>query len=236
MRTTRKLPLLAILALAATAPSALAEHEPELHNQTPRVTAAQEVHAAADPACPAVVPTPPAAVSPTVTGGGCRLHLASVGAVSLTAHLSAGGTEALISDCTVEFDLRLDAAAEGWLAHAEFTGAPGVCTKRSCGAAAGSEGRAYNFHIQEVEPPARTEQAIVLFCTENLDGTQPSHCEFPFPMTQPSMHRYRFTATDAPGHGGVFPHCELSGTFDTEAGGGTSGEAQLYQNVEIRHT
>ena len=241
MRIARKLTLLAMLALAATAlaaPSAFGqETEPELHNQAPRLIAAQEVHAAADVACPAVVPTPPVAVSPTVTSGGCRVHVNSVGGVPLFAHLSAGGTEVQISNCAVEFDIRIDAAAEGWIAHQEFTGGA-ECTKRACGQVTPptSEGRAYSFHMAEVEPPARTENAVVLFCTENLDGSQASHCEVTFPLSQPTTHRYRFSGTDISGHGTFFPHCELTGTFDVEAALGTSGEGQAEQNIEIRHT
>ena len=241
MCIARKLTLLAMLALAATAvaaPSAFAQVEPELHNQAPRLIAAQEVHAAADVACPAVVPTPPVAVSPTVTSGGCRVHVASVGTVPLSAHLSAGGTEVVVSSCTVEFDIRIDAAAEGWITHQEFTGDASVCIRQACGQPTPptGEGRAYSFHMEEVEPPARTERAQVLFCTEPIGQTAPSHCEITVPLSQPTTHRYRFVAADASGHGAAFPHCELTGTFDVEAVLGTSGEAQAEQNIEIRHT
>jgi hypothetical protein len=239
MRIARKLALLAVPALAVTAlaaPSAFAQVEPELHNQAPRLIAQQEVHNAADVNCPAVVPTPPVAVSPTTTSGGCRFHVISAGTMALSAHLTAGGTEVVASECDIEFDVRLDVAAEGWVHHTEFLNIPGVCTKRACGTIPPNEGRAYSLHIQEVEPPARTEQFIFLLCTENLDGSQPAHCEITIPVTQASPHRYRLAAADVPGHGTTFPHCEFSGTLDAEAAGGTSGEAQLYQNVEIRHS
>ena len=240
MRIARKLTLLAMLALAAialAAPSAFAQVEPELHNQAPRLIAAQEVHAAADVACPAVSPTPPVAVSPLVTSGGCRVHYASVGTVPLTAHLSAGGTEVQLSNCNVEFDIRIDAAAEGWVTHQEFTGGAD-CTRQACGQPTPptGEGRAYSFHMEEVEPPARTEQVQVLFCVEPIGQTAPSHCEVTLPMAQPTTHRYRFTAADTSGHGAAFPHCELTGVFEPEAALGTTGEAQAEQNIEIRHT
>ena len=241
MRFARKLTLLAMVAMAATAltaPSGFAqETEPELHNQAPRLIAAQEVHAAADAACPAVVPTPPVAVSPTVTSGGCRVHVASVGVVPLTAHLSAGGTEVVVSDCTIEFDLRIDAAAEGWMSHQEYTGGAG-CTRQACGQPTPptGEGRAWSFHMAEVEPPARTERFTFLFCTEPIGQSSPSHCEITFAVNQPSTHRYRFVAADASGHGTFFPHCEYSATFEVEAALGTTGEAQAEQNIEIRHT
>lgn len=241
MHTSRKLMLLAVVTaieMALAVPFALGQvAEPELHNQAPRLIAAQEVHAAADVACPAVVPTPPVAVSPTVTSGGCRVHVASVGTVPLSAHLSAGGTEVVVLICSWEFDIRIDAAAEGWITHQEFTGGA-ECTKRACGQLAPptSEGRAYSFHMGEVEPPARTEIVQMIFCTENLDGSQLTHCEVTFPVSQPSIHRYRFAGTDVSGHGAFFPHCEYTGTFDVEGALGTSGEGQAEQNIEIRHT
>jgi hypothetical protein len=239
MRTARKLTLLAMLAIAATAlaaPSAFAQTEPELHNQAPRIIAQQELHNANDVNCPVVSNTPPPAVSPNPVSGGCRLHFNSIGTVPLSAHLSAGGPEVAISDCTVEFDIRIDAAGEGWISHQEFTGPNPPCTRQACGQAnpPTGEGRAYSFHMNEVEPPARTEFAEVLFCVEPIGQTAPSHCEVRVPMTQPTSHRYHFVAQDTPGHG-AFPHCELTGTFEVEAAGGLSGENQVYQNVEIRH-
>lgn len=240
MLIARRLTLLAMLAIAATAlavPPTSAQTEPELHNQAPRLIAAQEVHGAADVACPAVVPTPPVAVSPTTTSGGCRLHVASTGTAVFSAHLSAGGTEVVVgfTHCTWEFDVRIDAATEGWITHQELTGGA-ACSKRACGTVAPSEGRAYAFHLQEVEPPARTESAVILLCTENLDGTSPGHCEVTLPLSQPTVHRYRFLASDTSGHGAAFPHCEFTGTFDVEAALGVTGEAQTEQNIEIRHT
>jgi hypothetical protein len=171
-----------------------------------------------------------------LAAGGCRLHMASAGLVSLTVHLAAGGVETMVSSCNVEFDVRIDAAAEGWISHHEFTG-DAACTRLACGQAnPSSEGRAWTFHMAEVEPPARTEQATILFCHQLLDGQSPTHCEVRIPLTQTSMHRYRLTASDASGHGAAFPHCELTGTFDVEAAGALSGEALVYQSVEIRHS
>ena len=230
--------LLVMLALPTVlaAPSAFAQFEPELHNQAPRLIAAQEVHAANDASCPAVVPTPPIAVSPTVTSGGCRVHVASVGAVSTTFHLSAGGTEVLVGACSFEFDIRIDAAAEGWVTHQELTG--DGCIDQACGqpSAPSGEGRAYSFHVSEAEPPARTEQVVLLLCVEEVGTTSPFHCEYTFPLSQPTTHRYRFATSDTSGHGTAFPHCELTGTFDVEAGLGTSGEGSAEQRIEIRHT
>lgn len=241
MRIARKLTLLAMLAIAATSltmPSAFAqETEPELHNQTPRLIAAQEIHSATDITCTPVFPAPPTAVSPLVTQDGCRLHVASSAPVTQTIHLAAGGVETVVSNCTIEFDMRVDPVGEGWIAHHEFTGPAGVCTRQPCGQTApGGEGRAWSYHLSEVEPPTSTEHAVVLFCTEPIGDTAPSHCELTLPLTQPAPHRYRLAAPGTSGHGNFFPHCELTGTFNTEAAGPLSGEGLVYQNVEIRHS
>jgi hypothetical protein len=243
MRIARKLTLLAMLAIAATAlaaPSAFAQTEPELHNQAPRLLAAQEVHAANDVACPAVTPSPPPNPGPLVTVGGCRLHYLAT-TVVLSAHLSAGGTEVVVSTCDVEFDVRLDGAAEGYIAHQEFTqGATGTCTRRACGQVTPptSEGRAYTVYGQETEVAGQgpREELVALFCTEDLANPVASHCEVTVPFAQTATHRYQFTASDVSGHGAVFPHCELTGTFNQEATLQTTGEAQAEQNIEIRHT
>ncbi|HYI99553.1 MAG TPA: hypothetical protein VEX36_07760 [Thermoleophilaceae bacterium] len=241
MRIARKLTLLAMLAIAATAlaaPSAFAQTEPELHNQTPRLLAAQEVHAGADIACPAVTPTPPPNPGPLVTAGGCRQHYSALNVV-LSAHLSAGGTEVVVSTCNVEFDIRIDAAAEGYIAHQEFTqGTEGTCTRRACGQVTPptSEGRAYTIYGQETEVAGQgpREAMVALFCTEDLVNPVASHCEVTVPFTQTATHRYQFLANDVSGHGTAFPHCELTGTFSQETLG-TTGEGQTEQNVEIRH-
>jgi len=243
MRIARKLPLLAMLAITATAlaaPSAFAQTEPELHNQTPRLIVAQEVHAANDVACPAVTPTPPPNPGPLVTAGGCRGHYSAPN-VALSAHLSAGGTEVVVSTCNIEADKRLDSAREGYIAHQEFTqGTVGTCTRRACGQVTPptSEGRAYTIYGQETEVAGQgpRENAVILFCTEALDGTGAAHCEITVPVTQTATHRYQLTANDVSGHGTVFPHCELSGTFSEEATLGTTGEGQLEQRGELRHT
>jgi hypothetical protein len=243
MRLALKPPLLVTLAIAASAlaaPVAFAQVEPELHNQTPRVLVAQEVHAANDIACPAVAPSPPPAVAPTVTSGGCRLHI-SASNLAWSVHLSAGGTEVPISTCDFEFDARLDAAGEGWISHQEMTqSAGGTCTRRACGQITPptSEGRAWTIYLQETEVAGQgpRETMVLLLCTEALDGTGASHCEFTIPVSQTATHRYQLTAADVSGHGSAFPHCEWNATFNQEAVLGTTGEGQLEQNVEIRHT
>lgn len=240
MRATRKCTALAMLAFAAmglATPAASAQTEPLTHNQTPRLIVQQEVHAGTDVACPVVQPTPAPSPGPLTTSGGCRLHVAGSNA-TLTEHISAGGMEVVVSNCTVEFDTRLDAAGEGYIAHQEFTGSTTTCTKKPCGQATppSSEGRAFSVYLQEAEP-APTERIVILFCLENRDGSgAASHCEVTLTVSQPTRHRYRFTAVDASGHGAVFPHCEWNATLDTEAALQTTCEEQTEQAVEIRHT
>lgn len=245
--TARKLtPLVAPAAIVAAvtvsvAPMAFAQpQEQALHNQTPRLLATQEVHAVNDVACPVVTPTPPPLPSPLVTAGGCRLHFSGPN-VSLSAHLSAGGAEVLVSTCDIEFDLRLDAAGEGWISHQELTqGTVGSCTRRARGQVTPptSEGRAWQIYLQEIEVAGvgPRENALIIFCTKTLDGTNLVHCPTIIPFSQPVQHRYRITAADVSSLGSFFPNCEHTGTFDSEAMLGTTGEGQLEQNVEVRHT
>lgn len=171
------------------------------------------------------------------------MHLSATD-VELWAHLSAGGPEALISACDVEFDMRIDAAGEGYMSHQELTppsDGGGTCTRRACGQITPptSEGRAWPFFTREAEP-APTERLTFLFCTEPLEGSGPSHCEFTLPVSEPTPHAYRLTAADASGHGAAFPHCELGSVatpavFDTEAALQITGEGQAEQRLEIRH-
>lgn len=240
MRLARKLTLLALLAIggaALAAPPALAQVEPELHNQTPRLIVQQEVHGAADVNCPPVTPSPPPDPSPNTTGGGCRQHY-SASNVDLVGHLSAGGTEVLASTCNFEFDLRLDAAGEGWINHQEMTpGTTGQCTRAPCGIVNG-EGRAWTTYLQETEVAGQgpRESVVMLTCTAPIaDPTQIAHCEVTIPISQASTHRYRWTAADVSGHGAAFPHCEWTGTFDQEAALGATCEEQMEQNIEVRH-
>jgi hypothetical protein len=248
MRIARKLMLLAMLAIAATAvaaPSAFAQAstEPELHNQTPRLIVQQEVHAGgADVNCPLVTPSPPVsppALPPTTAGGGCRAHVTSGAQTIVLSNHDAAGAEAVVSVCGVEFDIRVDVAGEGYITHQEFTGAAGTCNVRPCGQTApGGEGRIWSFWMQENEiagNPVR-ERGTALFCVVSILGGPDSHCEVSLPMSQPTTHRYRFTAVNVGGHAPAgTTRCELDGTLDVEATPGTSGEALAEQNIEIRH-
>jgi len=233
--------LLAFTVAAVAAPFAPAQvGEPMLHNQAPRLVVAQEAHAANDVACPAVTPSPPPNPGPTITVGGCRSHYSAANVVQAS-HLTAGGTEVVVSACDWEFDLRLDSAAEGYIAHQELTqGTQGTCTRKACGQVTPptSEGRAWTLYLQETEVAGQgpREGVRINLCTEPIDPGTGSHCVFNMPVSQTSTHRYGWTATDVPGEGTFFPHCELTGTFDQEAALGTTGEGQLEQNIEIRHT
>lgn len=237
MRHARKLVLFAMLAIAATAqivPSAFAQTEPELHNQAPRILAAQEVHGANDVACPAVTPSPPPNPGPNATTGGCVQHYSAQN-VLWTGH-PAGGAEVLHSTCDVEFDVRLDAAGEGYATHPEITqGSAGTCDRAPCVGANG-EGRAWTIHMQETEVAGQgaREEMVLLTCTFNVSTPEtPFHCEFTIPISQTAPHRYRWAAIDVAGHGSP---CGWTGTFDQEAALGGTCEQQADQNVEIRHT
>jgi hypothetical protein len=244
MRIARKLALLAMLAVAATAlgpPSAPAQTEPLIHDQVPQLIVQTEVHGATDANCPLVTPSPAPNPGPLVTAGGCRSHLIGNN-IELYAHLPSGGTHVLISKCNYESDIRVDAAGEGFLSHQELT-APsggGSCTRRPCGQTVpGGEGRAYSFYMHELEP-APTEKITVLFCNEALDGSTFAHCEVTFPFGDAASHAYRFSAIDVSGHGGDFPHCEYGSAlnpanFDTESFLQSTGEGQTETRLEIRH-
>jgi hypothetical protein len=247
MRIARKLTLLAMLALAATAlaaPSAFAQSEPLVHNQNPQIIVQGEVHGNTDTNCTAVLPSPAPNPSPPSASGGCVTH-ASATSVQLWAHLSAGGTEVLVSNCDVEFELRVDSAGEGYVTHQEFTaptqGGGSSCQRRACGQVTPptSEGRAWSFYMRESEP-APTERATLLFCTEPLGGGAASHCELTVPISEPTAHNYEFVVNDVSGHGTIFPHCEVASaaqptTFRTEAALGVTGEGATEQRLEVRH-
>lgn len=210
MRFMRKSTLPVMLALTATgiaAPPVFAQTEPLAHNQAPRLIVQQEVHAGADVNCPVVTPTPAPNPGPLTTSGGCRLHVAGSN-VSLSEHLTAGGTEVQTSNCTVELDVRLDAAGEGYATHQEFTGDTSTCTKKPCGQTTPPTGevRAFSLYLQEAEP-APTERLVILLCLENRNGSGgASHCEITQSVSQPTRHRYQFAAVDASGHGAAFRH------------------------------
>lgn len=240
MCIARKLTLLAMLVVLAALPlvaqSALAQTEPLAHNQSPRLAVRQEIHAATDAVCTPVTPSPPPVPGPTVTNGGCRLHVSGLG-ITLVNHLSAGGTEVQVSDCNYEFDVRIDPSGEGYFAHQELTGSAPVCTRKPCGQVTPptSEGRAWSFFLLETEPVPR-ERAVILFCHEPSAGGAAVHCEVTIPLEEVSNHRFRLSAADVPGHGAAFPRCEMDGFFNVESVPATNGELQTEQNVEIQHT
>lgn len=245
MRSARRLTLLAVLAIAATglaAPSALAQTEPLGHNQASRLIAQQEIHNTNDPNCPLVSPSPPATpptLPPLTASGGCRAHVTSGNSdVVWSTHVTSGGVEVVAFSCRVEFDIRLDVAGEGYVTHQEFTGGAS-CTRKACGqiVSPDHEGQIWSVFTFEAET-APKERMTLLFCTEAIDGSGDSHCEVTFPLSQPTTHRHRFTATDASGHGGplAFPKCEWDAVLDVEETLGTSGEGLAEQHIELRHT
>jgi hypothetical protein len=244
MRHVRTSTLLATLAIAAStlaAPSASALLEPLAHNQTPRLLVSQEVHAAPDPLCPLVTPSPAPSPGPTVTSGGCRIHFSGTHIQFWTHEL---GMEGMIWDCNIEFDMRLDGSGEGYMTHQEFTDASvGSCTATACGQPSPiDEGRAWSVFMREAEP-APTERLTFVICIKSSGGgVGDQHCEYTLDFSQPTPHRYRFTGGNTRAHSGGDPFCEEIGgpvelgIFETEAVSGVTGEGQAEQLPEIRHS
>jgi hypothetical protein len=225
MRLVRKLTLLAILAIAATAlmaPAASAQ-EPLVHVQNPGLQAGLEP---GNQPCPAVVQ-----FAGGGTAGGCRLHITGTN-IAFVSHM-VGGVEAINSTCNIEVTARVDASVEGFFTHAEMTNAPaGDCLRRPCGFVPGGfEGRPWSFYGQEVA--AGLEALTVLFCFEDAPGNQ-VHCEIDFRLVQPVDHRYGLNvpAGGAQCHGA--PR-ELAGTWGVESDLGMTGEGELEQQIEINH-
>lgn len=264
MCIARKLVLLGALAIAAMAVAASPMHaatppitdgssnEPELHHQNP------ELDVRAEPVggpCPTVTPAANTVPAPTVTTGGCRVHVSGT-AITMSVHFS-GGIEAYAAVCDVELDVRFDSAGEGWVIHQEFTdsvGFPGNCTRQACPQLPENpfvEAKAWALHLRETGPVAPFETGTLLFCLVSNDdphGPAQTHCEIEglFSETEggvPTSHRYH---AEAPGPGltnGVpchvppgTPTLEFSGEVNVEMFAGTNGENESEQRIEINHT
>jgi hypothetical protein len=224
MRLVRKLTLLAILAIAATALMAPAAsgQEPLMHDQMPGLQAFSEP--GGNP-CPAVVQFAGG------TAGGCRLHITGTN-VAFIGHM-VGGVEAVNARCTIEVTARVDASAEGFFTHAEMTDSPmGVCNRQPCGFVEGQlEGRPWAFYAKEVA--AGVESLTALFCVQDPAGTQ-RHCELDFGLVEPANHRYGLNVPAAGGscHGVLR---EMTGSWGVEVDPGQTGEDEAEQQVEINH-
>lgn len=224
MHLVRKLTLLAVVAMAATAlmaPTAFAQ-EPLVHDQNPELQAGVEP---GNQPCPAVVVGGGGALM-----GGCILHIVGTN-IQFIGH--AAGIEVLNSTCNIEMVARLDASVEGFLTHNEMVdGVGGECHYRPCGVVmSGDEGRPWAFFASEVA--AGTESLTALLCLRDQAGTE-AHCEVDLGMTQPVNHRYTF-ATPA---GGATCHGaprEVNGSWGVEGQLGITGEGQFEQQVEINH-
>lgn len=225
MRLVRKLTLLAILAIAATAlmaPAASAQ-EPLLHDQTPGLQVGTEP---GNQPCPAVV-----LLLGGGTSGGCLLHITGTN-VAFIGHMVGG--EVVGSRCNIEVTARIDAAAEGFFTHAEMTDPPmGECHRRPCGYVEGQfEGRPWAFSASEVA--AGVEALTVLFCVQDDMGNQ-RHCELDFGLVQPVNHRYGLNVPAGGGSCHGVPR-EMTGTWGVEGDPGQTGEMEAEQQVEINHT
>ncbi|HYJ00390.1 MAG TPA: hypothetical protein VEX36_12045 [Thermoleophilaceae bacterium] len=225
MRLVRKLTLLAILAIAATALMAPAAsgQEPLIHDQVPGLQASGEP--GGNP-CPAVVQ-----FAGGGTAGGCRLHITGTN-VAFVSHMIGG--EVINASCNIEVVARLDSSVEGFFTHAEMTDSLiGECHRQPCGYVEGqSEGRPWSFYAKEVA--AGVEALTALFCVQDDFGTQ-RHCEVDFRLVEPMNHRYGLNvpAGGATCHGTMR---EMLGTWGVEADPGQTGEMEAEQQVEINHT
>lgn len=244
MRIAHKLVPLAVtvvVGMAFMAPSALAvgvsshdgvSTEPELHDQ------ASDLQVRAEPdgsLCAAVTPAASTNPSPTLTAGGCRIHVTG-NEIRVSVHLSAA-QEMDVSVCDVEFDVRVDSAGEGWVVHQEFTDdTPGSCTRQPCASnPPDAEAKAWGLHMRETGSVGPRELATMLLCLADQAGGQ-SHCEIDLIVLETSNHRY--AVLGGPGchqPANTFPRTEITGRVDTEAVLGTTGESQTEQQIEINH-
>ena len=245
MRILRKLVLLAIMAIAATAlaaPTAFgasaSQHdgrslEPQLPHTAPELQVREET---SNVLCPAVTPAAGTVPSPTLTSGGCKAHVRG-NAIRLIAHLP-DGNEIQVSNCNVELELRIDSTGRGWITHQELVDVTmGSCTRHPCPQlpepAEPAEAKAWGFSLRERGTVVPRETATVLFClsaSSDEHGPQ-SHCEVEVPFTETeggvaTNHRYHFDARrDDPITAGVschhspqteVPRGEIFGEFNTE--------------------
>jgi hypothetical protein len=258
MRSVRKLVLLAVMAIAAMAaiaPSAFAQSEAE-----PLAVAPLDLEVRSEPGnvhCPAVTPATPPVSGEFSTSGGCLVHGGSANApaghVTLTGHV--GSFEAIDSQCAVEFDLRIQGNATGYLTHQELTGGS-ECTRRPChypntpnpsfeppATRTGTHNESRPWRAFGFEPSAGQKRIRTLFCVESrhTDSLEPPsgkrHCNIAIPFVEDANHRYTFTANDTPGSGAgtlANPRCEITGVFTTEATQPAGGEGTRTQ-VEVNH-
>lgn len=244
MRTAHKLVLFAATTIATMvlmAPLATSagpsshdgvSAEPELHNQAPDLQVREEPGGTL---CSAVTPAANTNPSPTLTAGGCRIHMTSNG-LTLSTHISAA-QEVELSDCSIEFDARVDSAGEGWITHQELADVtPDSCTRQACSAdPPGTEAKAWGFHARETGPSSPRASLTILICLMDSMGAQ-VHCEVELAIVEPTDHGY-LSLGEAGCHqpAGTFPRAEISSLLEIEDVPGTSGEAQVEQQIEINH-
>ena len=239
MRIARKLVLLAIMAIAATAlaaPSALAasasQHdsrsvEPQLPHTAPELQVREET---SNVLCAAVNPAAGTVPSPTLTSGGCKAHVRGHN-IRLIAHIS-GGIEVETFNCDWEFELRIDSTGRGWITHQEIVdsveGPAGGCFRHPCPQlpepAEPAEAKAWGFSLRERGLVAPRETATVLLCLSPRDGEHgaQTHCELEIPFTETEAglatnHRYHLNLNPAdPVTGGIPCHHSPTEEFRAE--------------------
>ena len=264
MGIVRKLVMLAMMAVAATAlaaPSAFAasasQHdgasfEPELPHTAPELQIREET---SNFLCPAVTPAAGTVPSPHIASGGCKGHVRG-NAIRFVGHLSTGA-EFVVFTCDIEFEVRIDSTGQGWITHQELTDVtPLSCPRHPCPELPEpiepAETKAWGISLREVGPVAPSATATLLLCLSQRDdehGPQ-LHCELEVPFTETEAgvatnHRYHFNANpNDPVTGGIPCHSasrsstEILGEFNTEMvnsfGGPEGGVAE--HRIEINHT
>jgi hypothetical protein len=221
MRDIRKLVLLAVMALAATAiaaPAALAQSNPENHETLELRNKATGAH------CPAV--TKPTAHT---VAGGCFTHTKSQGEWEFRKHVF--GIESHFTSCEVEFYERLNEDGEGYMLHQSFSHPS--CVRRPCQEPSPeTEPTPWPAHLDELHKPGvngetgltspiggHTEILTFNFCVEPIGGGTDETCEIDVAFNQtatPSQYEGGGAGSEMASHGISGFRCEIVGHYITE--------------------
>lgn len=236
--------LLALVALASaaiTAPTAFAQSNPENHETLDVTREPSGDH------CPAIT-------KPTqhTTAGGCLIHVASSGEYEIRKHVF--GIESHITKCNLEFWIRFNEDAEGYIIHQVMTGPS--CPREPCREAGQPERTPWPAHGDELHKstvPKAGETGLTSSiaghreilttnrCISTLDMSTNESCEIDIPFNQTATtHEYEFgdAVAEMPSHGITGFRCEIVGHWRAEHAIGrleNIGTAELETKVEITH-
>jgi hypothetical protein len=233
MFNARKLLLLAFVAAAAitiAAPTSFGQSNPENHETLEFVNEPLGTH------CGALSKPTAHTVS-----GGCLIHATSNGSVELRKHVF--GIESHITNCSAEFQGRVNEDAEGFMINQVLSGIN--CQRQPCKEAGEAGPTPWPAHGDEAHDPGidgetgvsavsgHTEIMTTVFCAEPVGGGADESCELVLPVNQiPSTHTAEYGAaapTELTPHGVSGYRCEMVGHWTTETGG--AGEV----NVAVPH-